>query len=77
MQIWAWERFPIFHPTRLETLEARPSDADDDWHLGAPWGHRWHVPYNLKNVPTHTLRAYRDQLDVLDDYEQRVCHIAI
>ncbi|KAK4478456.1 hypothetical protein RD792_013931, partial [Penstemon davidsonii] len=58
LQIWAWERISCMRP---QILNVPVID-----HPG-PLGYRWRATKLLRNVPTHVLRVYRDQLDLLTE----------
>jgi hypothetical protein len=71
LQLWAWERLVHIRPTAKAyvphitfpdgnyiTCEERP-----------PLAIRWTGSLEEKNIPTHKLIYYRDQLDLMHDYE--------
>ncbi|XP_019166857.1 PREDICTED: serine/threonine-protein phosphatase 7 long form homolog [Ipomoea nil] len=54
VQIWAWERLPMFQPQGV-----LPCNQIADY----PIAYRWVCRHSWLSVPTHTVVAYRDQLD--------------
>ncbi|KAK4479211.1 hypothetical protein RD792_014722 [Penstemon davidsonii] len=60
LQIWAWERIKCLRPNINNVLQ----NVDG---IPEPMGYRWRGTKLLEHVPTHVLRVYRDQLDLLKD----------
>ncbi|VFQ68758.1 unnamed protein product [Cuscuta campestris] len=55
-QLWAWERLPMTRPRGVVPLEQL---------VNVPYGVRWVCYHRWSDCTTHSLRAYRDQLDRL------------
>ncbi|XP_031091192.1 serine/threonine-protein phosphatase 7 long form homolog [Ipomoea triloba] len=54
LQLWAWERLPMVRPQSVLPVEQ----------LGdLPLGARWVCSCGYRNVTSHVVRTYRDQLD--------------
>ncbi|XP_057979572.1 serine/threonine-protein phosphatase 7 long form homolog [Malania oleifera] len=68
LQVWAWERFPSFVPTRRGFLQiergqdGRPVDP-------LPLAYRWRDDLRASMVALHTLPWYRFELDMQREHE--------
>ncbi|VFQ88289.1 unnamed protein product, partial [Cuscuta campestris] len=56
LQIWAWERLPMTRPRGVIPF---------DQLVDVPYGVRWVCYHRWSDCTTHSIRAYRDQLDRL------------
>ncbi|VFQ64878.1 unnamed protein product [Cuscuta campestris] len=56
LQLWAWERLPMTRPRGVIPL---------DQLVDVPYGVRWMCYHRWSDCTTHSIRAYRDQLDRL------------
>ncbi|KAK4487505.1 hypothetical protein RD792_005851, partial [Penstemon davidsonii] len=62
LQIWVWERFHCMRPNIEHNLRFLPMIDPP-----GPLGYKWRATKLLRNIPTHVLRVYRDQLDQLTE----------